>query len=509
MRSFQLRLRWLPFRGMASSVDTLSSQLAMLVNASISSVLDEMRAALAANPFSDSLMALSLRIAAGQPSRVRLVGGSVTVGTGHKDWAPGGEVPRRFSDVLERAMRAAWPNVSLDFDQFATGGVGSSYYSSCLEDMVPRDTDLVVLDLSINDIERSSGERSKSCDAIIDQLHGLRVGAVLMMNWRESPFSPRFGSAHYMSRHRAAVRGNWGIASEIARSRANVSSVKPFELAPKRPDFWDQAGLHPSYFGHLLIGLYLALLLTCAGDGRFSPVIASARSAATEQPRRSAQYQGQRSVCFTGAMLATVAQAGIGWNLTDEGRGKWGYVGTSAHGRLALFGASRHGPVRNATSPLTGRDLVQRLDAGRGVANRSDPYSFFGAGVSDSAARDKLHEFARISVQRQGSAVVFWVEVGYLRSYGEEYGQLLLSCGHCECYAFRGWWPFPAVDTRDPTAEASEWASTIFAASCATDVLQATGFRLVIQQNVSGAAGGVGSKVKLLGVKLHPPNVLQ
>ena len=69
----------------------------------------------------------------------------------------------------------------------------------------------------------------------------------------------------------------------------------------------------------------------------------------------------------------------------------------------------------------------------------------------------------------------------------------------------RSWWPYPAVNTREPASYASIWASTIFQASCQAG-LAVKSFHLVVGQNVSALAGGAGSKVKVIGVKLHPPD---
>jgi len=476
-------------------IELLSSRLAGLVNASTTIVLNEMRATLMANAFSSSLASFTSKVATGHQSRIRLVGGSITVGAGVTDGRPEGQAARPYSEVFERELRAAWPNATLDFDQFATGGVGSRYYSSCLDDVVPRETDLVVLDVSINDIEGPVSARSSSFGAVIEQLHDLGVGAVLVMNWRESPYSRSYGSSHYIHRHQRAVRSNWDIAAEAARTLINVSSVLPFQLAQSRHvNFWDAAGLHPSYFGHRMIGLYLALLLACAGDDRFPTATDHAQTAVPKRHQPEAYRRRPRSACFTGAMLASVTWPGDGWNFTDEGRGKLGYVGRSAHGSLAMFDA-----------PQSPREHGDRH------AHRGDQtYHALAAAVRDPAARSKLHTFANTSMTKHANSTCFWVEVGYLQSYSEEYGQIVLSCGHCECNALRGWWSFPVVNTRDPTTEASVWASTIFVATCPNQALQSKGFKLTIRQNITGLShASTGSKVKVLGVKLHPPGVLQ
>jgi len=293
------------------------------------------------------------------------------------------------------------------------------------------------------------------------------------------------------------VRGNWGIAAKAARTLANVSSVRPFQLAESRHvNFWDAAGLHPSYFGHRMTGLYLALLLACAGDDRFSTAIEQARSTAPTRHQAVAleSRRRPRSACFTGAMLASVAWPGDGWNFTDEGHAKWGYVGRSAHGSLVVFDAPQ--------------STLEQGD--RPHAHKSFNASI-GAAVRNPVARTKLHEFAITSTTSRANLTSFWVELCYLQSYGAEYGQMILSCGHCECSMIRGWWSFPVVNTRDPATEASVTASTVFVASCTNQALLSKGFRLVIRQNTTGPAGrgSTGSKVKVLGVKLHPSNVLQ
>ena len=267
-----------------------------------------------------------------------------------------------------------------------------------------------------------------------------------------------------------------------AHTRPNLSVVSPLSLVSscsRSADLWDESGLHPNSFGHQLIGLYLALIVAFAGNEEFERPAASVRPMRnrTAGALAAAGRHVGKSVCFTAERLARVRNAGplgAGWNWTDEGRGKWGYVGTSATGTFSL-------------ALGTGAALL----------------------LTDTVAREQLQGFFDRSVRSDArGSVSFLVELGYLKSFGREYGTILLACEPCRCSMIRHWWPYPAVKTREPTLSASVWASTIFRASCQAG-LAAKSFRLVVGQDVSDA-GGFGSKVKVIGVKLHPPDeVLQ
>ena len=211
-------------------VVTLSNHLERLLGCNDSAVHLEMLGALASNPSSHSLSLLSARLTAGAHSRIRLVGGSITYGTGATAHATGGSVAQGFTGVFEEALRTAWPGASLEVEVHAGGGLGSRYYGSCLEDIVPRKADLVVLDVSINDIEGLVQAREVAFNTVIDQLEYLDVASTLVFNWAASPIRRRFGSLHYIHRHGLAVAGNTRIAAAAAQTRPNLSAVTPLSL---------------------------------------------------------------------------------------------------------------------------------------------------------------------------------------------------------------------------------------------------------------------------------------
>jgi len=519
----------------ASYVRSLAAKLALLIGSDRDTVLAEVRGQLAGCTSKHLSMLGSKLRAAQELARVRVVGGSPTAGSGCGYGAPTGVVGKSFPRVLEDELHAAWPGASLDYDVHGGGGLGSRYYSSCLDNMVPAAADLVVLDLSLNDIEGSSEQRADVFELVLGQLEQLRVGAVLTTSWEPSPGAQSFGSRHYIGRVGRAVAANPIIYAQAARAgpRRFLCAVSPLPLlginrsarvrvAANITRFWDGQGWHPSFYGHRLVGLHIALLLACAADVGCN---ATTPAATSPQPLPIASNVSRpraraKSLCFTGPRLQAVVAPPLtdavdeGWTFTDEGRGKWGYVGLAAHGELTIslgLDAAIFQPILPPmplpvpyvpAAPTAAADAAAAdaaaADAAADAADARVELAAFGRSLRDKCQKTSHRNCDTLPT-------TFAVEIGYLSSYGAEYGNLSLACRNCTCGRIKGWWPFPKVNTRNQGAHVSIWESTFFMVHCEPG----HSLTLKVGQQPPDDGGTYGSKVKVLGVKLHWPDFLQ
>ncbi|KAL1507520.1 hypothetical protein AB1Y20_007144 [Prymnesium parvum] len=396
----------------------------------------------------------SLFSSSASPFRVRCLGGSVTSGSGSASRAPPGLAPLPFPDVLHEEIRRLAPRRRTDVQAYGVSGVGSRYHAACLRPLVPPQTELVVLDVSLNDFGAYSSRARTYAGLLHTLLYGLRVGAVLTLNWRDLPARSTIGEDN--ARLAAALARNLSSAAVLSVWReldeARVS------LEGRRP-LWAEDNRHPSWRGHQLIGKLIALLLLQAISTAPPP-----RQSGGDSSDAALFFSPLNSTCVVGAPLAAL---GEGWRWVDEskdGRHRWGFV---AH----------HTPGANLS-----------LHAGR---------------ASQLTGIAGLRPTANV-----------WLELCYLQSYGD-WGEFLVGCHHssprCECQPAWPWGcspnlspaalkdcrrglEFPRVQSRIDR-NFSVWSSTTFilrgGPSCLAD--------LTVRVTALTAA-----KVKVTGLKIHP-----
>lgn len=414
---------------------------------------------------STPLAAIRRKLAAGEPVCARCLGGSVTLGA--KLAADDTPFPAQFF----RLVGGAYPHAAHDFDSFGGGGFGSKFYGSCICSYVPTNCDLVVLDVAVNDITGSDAVRQRQLERAVGSLLAppLNVTAILLMNWINREDIDKQGSSSSFPLRNAR------IAAQVASGLGAASlDMRPLVMLSPSANttgrFWAADGRHPSADGHALISRALARAVLGArreAHGRHAgAAAASLRRAAAGGSAR--QYS---SLCFVGERLGELVEgpAPAGWSMANEGvagRPKWGFVSRTLGASLALR-LDRH----------------QTASAVRAWGNRTIRHDA-------SAPVLKLFNFKND---------VFFVELGYLASYGN-YGEFHVAClpkATCRCKKAMPWWPFPNVRTRMENARASVWGSTVAKVQ--------GGIRCLAELQVVVTTRN-SSKVKILGVNLHPFN---
>ena len=410
------------------------------------------------------LAAVRRKLAAGAPVCIRSIGGSVTLGA---KLAPD-DTP--FPAELFRLLNATYPHAAHDFDSFGGGGFGSKFYSSCLDSYVPSGCDLVIFDVAVNDITGSDAMRRQQLERVVGASIGppLNVSAVLVANWYVRDGQ---GSAT------AYPKRNAIIAREVARDFgiASLDLIDYVTLFPLNTTahFWASDGRHPSADGHRLIARAIArTVLGTRPEPRRQHADAYPQALARRPPGSSSVAPRYSSLCFIGARLAQVVAGAIpaGWRMVDEGAAnqpKWGLVSHTLGASMALT-LNRQGVTQNAVLEWGNRTIRH--------------------GAAEPVQR--LFGFTND---------VFFIELGYLASYGD-YGEFRVSClpkASCRCKKAMPWWPFPTVRTRMENARASVWGSTIAKVQGGVKCLES--LQVVITSRSA-------SKVKLLGLNLHPFN---
>ena len=429
---------------------------------------------------------VSFRRKAASHVRVRVLGGSLTYGSYACEGLPGydGGLSKicnkhAYWQVLFQHLRRRGGNH--DVAAHGGGGFGSKYYGSCLEELVPLETDLVIIDVSINDIDGPRTAREKAFLFMISQLFSRGVRAIVSLCWRmDKPVAMKQRS---MKRVYRIQDENCAMASKLANRDARVSVLSypnfltsackdvPMQANTLKRPFWSADRLHAGHLGHAMMGTLLTLLLmrdTPRAHGHRLPL-------ETKEPTLLASRHGSGSVCFLGERLRdVVASAGDGWAWTDEGRGKWGYVFTR-----------RAPPLSNMHTQKLMLAIGQSM-----------------------VARPKLDDWiGQVRRESSGSTVNIMAEVGYLQSYGEDYGAFHIDCMPCRCWPGASWFPFPDVTTRNDGARHSVWESTLFFLQCRASDLDA--LQLGIHYNRTVVPSANGSKVKILGLKLHQPDLIR
>ena len=103
-----------------------------------------------------ALVSVGARLRAGLPTAVTVLGGSVTAGTGASP------SHNSYPRVLERSLRAYFPETPISVSTFAYSGTGTRYWLACPDGKITNQTHLVVIDVAINDNIGTVREREKN-----------------------------------------------------------------------------------------------------------------------------------------------------------------------------------------------------------------------------------------------------------------------------------------------------------------------------------------------------------
>jgi hypothetical protein len=207
-----------------------------------------------------SLAGLRAKLTAGDAVTVRCLGGSITTGTGAADGAPDGRTAEAFPAVYFAALRTTFPRSrgapSHDLAAVGVGGMGSAFFATCLEEHVPHAADLVVLDVSLNDLDTSS---EATYEALLEACAALGVGVVLALIWR--PLSSggagwrRSLLVHALANEQIAIAASRRHAFASAPLRVwqlvtnGSSSVLSPSIAASMRRLWARDEYHPSWSG--------------------------------------------------------------------------------------------------------------------------------------------------------------------------------------------------------------------------------------------------------------------
>lgn len=327
-------------------------------------------------------MALHRFLNEGKNLTVAFVGGSITQG---RHGPP--ETRWSFPDYFELILRKLEPfrtpaAARLTVINAGAAGTSSSYMALCHSLRLPQNVDLVVLEYSKNDAEGGTQQPinknplRRTFERLLRKLSAYPNRPAIMIlhtalymkdeffnqDWGVERDLQEFGyyyrtpmisvrTAVYHKMH-AWVEGYWPTYRFVNMVGYNES------LFGKA--FYHDGGGHPDPFtGYRLMGeLVASYVLDTAQGLSYNPVTAKDQDRATHSPLPvpmiKDNYESKSERCLVEGKFKHVIEETVGFNWTDEGRGKWGYVATTV-GSYMLVKFDSSMPGRSADQdPLIG-----------------------------------------------------------------------------------------------------------------------------------------------------------
>ncbi|BDA48468.1 hypothetical protein COCOBI_12-1470 [Coccomyxa sp. Obi] len=252
----------------------------------------------------------------GELVKVVAVGGSVTTGMGARLWNE--SYVQRIHSWLQSLGTQDHP-VHIEFTNSAVSATTSSYTSQCVNDFVPADADLILVEFSVNDWETvdpatftwMDNSLRRGFERLLRKLLRLKsTPAVLVLHW--------WAPLHFLSSY-------WNVAEDeldVIASYYRLQSVS-FRDAFYTPIMADRPGfrledlfcdiVHPNAVGHRLFAELVVLRLQEVLAGMLlAPADSEAWLQALPPPLFRGNEASGQAICLKGdALLSAVASAKV------------------------------------------------------------------------------------------------------------------------------------------------------------------------------------------------------
>ncbi|GLC71350.1 hypothetical protein PLESTF_001105900 [Pleodorina starrii] len=285
----------------------------------------------------------------GERLRVGALGGSITAGhgVGGMDYS----FVHYFMDWLNKALP---PNSSTsrppltgndpsrhDILNGAVPGTVSDYTSSCLNNHLIPDADLVFVEFAINDSPVSTwtldgAAARRPFERLLRKLLRLpsKPAVVLVNMFAVAPAGNKYH--HTAERDFGELAPYYSLPSVSLKAAVLPSGIVKGAEEVSPGGIFNGGAMHPGRGGHvvvteLLITLFLEMLRlnSLAGSpGQLSMKdLKSVAARPLPPPVCEGNYESSIDTCYIEDQLQKlVLSPVVGWNWTDEGRGKWGFV---------------------------------------------------------------------------------------------------------------------------------------------------------------------------------------
>ncbi|KXZ42501.1 hypothetical protein GPECTOR_141g699 [Gonium pectorale] len=309
------------------------------------------------------LRLLLRRIKLGEPVVIGVLGGSITAGQG-----VGGPI-NTYVAFLERWLNSALPPFKPDSLPCPTG-TQSSYVAACVEQHLPTVLpDLVLVEFAVNDLPKPSSDFKDP---------GRRAFERLLRKLLQLPSRPAVVLVNMYAHNVVAPNGNgccnfwnnaerdflelglyYGVPSISLKAAVVPSVLSNTSDALSAATIFNAGRYHPGAGGHVVAFELLVTLMqeVLSSDsamirnmakqayGNNTEAAAAALWATYESeaaqvlppPLSKGNYEPNRTSCLLiDAFKDAVLQPVEGWEWTDEGRNKWGYVALESGQQLRI-----------------------------------------------------------------------------------------------------------------------------------------------------------------------------
>ncbi|EFJ49699.1 hypothetical protein VOLCADRAFT_89682 [Volvox carteri f. nagariensis] len=307
----------------------------------------------------------------GERLRVGALGGSITAGhgVGGQDYS----YARYFMDWLNLAFppdKSTRPSImndtsKHDFLNGAVPGTVSDYTSSCLFNHLIPEADLVFVEFAINDSPISTWTLDgaiarRPFERLLRKLLRLpsKPAVVLVNMYAVAPASNTYH--HTAERDFGELAPYYSLPSVSLKAAVLPSGLVKGAEEVSPGAIFNGGAMHPGRGGHvvvteMLITLFLEMLRrnSLIGTSPEELSISELKSVAARPlppPVCEGNYESSIDTCYIEDQLQRlVQQPVVGWNWTDEGRGKWGFVSLKKGDELQLKINTRLEGKRSAT----------------------------------------------------------------------------------------------------------------------------------------------------------------